>query len=118
MRAYTRPIWLLPRAVSPALPVFLLVTVYWGLGDELDVLHVTSIAGKGGRREGKGRGCQWPVGRSGGGRHMHAGVRPWAHHHSSSFPASPCAGILFMSNVSTAYGRQAVCENACLLRLW
>ena len=48
MRAYSRPIWLLPRAVSPALPVFLLVSVYWGLGDELDVLHVTSIAGKGG----------------------------------------------------------------------
>jgi hypothetical protein len=48
VRAYSRPIWLLPRAVSPALPVFLLVSVYWGLGDELDVLHVTSIAGKGG----------------------------------------------------------------------
>lgn len=31
--------------LSPLVPVFLLATVYWGLGNDLDVTHITSIAG-------------------------------------------------------------------------
>ncbi|KAI7843801.1 hypothetical protein COHA_002699 [Chlorella ohadii] len=45
VRGYSRPSWLLPRALSPLIPVFLLATVYWGLGNNIDVAHVTSIAG-------------------------------------------------------------------------
>ncbi|PRW55890.1 P-loop containing nucleoside triphosphate hydrolase [Chlorella sorokiniana] len=45
VRGYSRPVWVLPRALSPLIPVFLLATVYWGLGNNIDVLHVTSIAG-------------------------------------------------------------------------
>lgn len=45
VRGYSRPGWLLPRALSPLIPVFLLATVYWGLGNNIDVAHVTSIAG-------------------------------------------------------------------------
>ena len=45
VRGYSRPGWVLPRALSPLIPVFLLATVYWGLGNNIDVAHVTSIAG-------------------------------------------------------------------------
>ncbi|KAL4431069.1 hypothetical protein ABPG75_006325 [Micractinium tetrahymenae] len=43
-RAYTQKDWLLPRIISPFIPVFLLVTVYWSVGDDLDAVHATSIA--------------------------------------------------------------------------
>ncbi|KAL4425098.1 hypothetical protein ABPG77_010412 [Micractinium sp. CCAP 211/92] len=43
-RAYTQKDWLLPRIIAPFIPVFLLVTVYWSVGDDLDAAHATSIA--------------------------------------------------------------------------
>lgn len=45
-RAYAQKDWLLPRIISPFIPVFLLVTVYWSVGDDLDTAHATSIAGR------------------------------------------------------------------------
>jgi hypothetical protein len=72
-RAYSRPSWLLPRALSPLIPAFLLVTVsgcmnskvpaqsaarltfhlpgwqvYLNIGNKLDAQHATSIAGAAG----------------------------------------------------------------------
>jgi len=45
-RAYRRPDWVLPRMLSPAIPAFLIVTVYWAIGDQLDAQHSPTIAGQ------------------------------------------------------------------------
>ena len=94
-RSYTRASWLLPRALSPLIPVFLLATVYWGLGSKLDAAHVTSIAGA-------AAGVGEPAGRCWGGPTQAAaaprGLPTFSH------PFSCRAAVLFMSVTSSAYG--------------
>lgn len=128
-RAYTQPAWLLPRALSPAIPVFLLATVYWSIGDELDAEHATSIAGR--RAAARARlASQHPALAA----HLCQPARlpacqpaslPLPARQPACPPASAClplpAAVLFMVSTSCAYGSMGVlptlvAERAVFLR--